>query len=172
MVEDLQCLDYYVYVCLKNTIHNTPKAISKYLKVDYPHIYNSLNRLIKVGKVQKTIVRPAEYLLIEEKMDLKENLDRIKDDPALILGLCRVMMDNSKVIRKIFIKTVIEKSYQKEAQKEWLSIDNDEKEEWIKKNILGENFNVDVFINACYMLKNTKDEKMMLRYIVENTKQK
>jgi len=165
----LKSLDYYVFICLKDTKNNTPRNISKYLKVDLPHIYNSLNRLIKINKIHKTNIRPAEYMLIN-KMDINKQMEAVKKDPALMLGLFRTMMDSSKILRKILIKAVIEKKHQKEAMKEWQKITREEREEWIKKNYLGENYNIDLFINACYMLKNTKDEKIILKYLVDNVK--
>jgi hypothetical protein len=87
-----------------------------------------------------------------------------------MLGLFRTMMDSSRYLRKIIINNVIEKVSQRDALKAWKELPNNEKEDWIKCFYLGENYNADTFINACLMLKNTKDEKLILRYLVENVK--
>jgi hypothetical protein len=155
---------------LKNNNIPTAKNISKYLKLDYPHVYNSLNRLVKYNKIYKTNERPAQYIIISEKMKIEEKLEKLKRDPALMLGLFRTMMDSSRYLRKIIINNVIEKVSQRDALKAWKELPNNEKEDWIKHFYLGENYNADTFINACLMLKNTKDEKLILRYLVENVK--
>jgi hypothetical protein len=167
----LKPIDYYVYVCLKNTICNTAKDISKYLKIDYPHIYDSSNRLVQTKRIYKTNDRPAEYIIIGENMEkLNNQLQNIKDDPALMLGLFRTMMDKSKFLRKILIKNIVEKESVKDAMKEWLKASIDEKNKWINTFYLGEGANIDTFINACIMLKNTKDERIVLQYIIDNSK--
>jgi hypothetical protein len=168
---DIKPIDYYVYICLKNTIHSTAKSISKYLGIDYPHIYNSLNRLVKIDKIYKTCDCPAEYIIINEKMDNFENqIENVKKDPALMLGLFRTMMDKSKFLRKILIKNIVEKASVKTAMKEWQKATVEEKDKWINTFYLGDGVNIDTFINACYMLKNTGDEKIMLEYLVKNSK--
>ena len=168
---EIKPLDYHVYVCLKNTINITAKSISKYLGIDYPHIYNSLNRLVKINKIYKTCDCPAEYIIITEKMkDFEKKLEKIRKDPALMLGMFRAMMDKSKFLRKILIKNIVEKGSVKIALKDWLKASDDVKDKWINTFYLGEGANVDTFINACYLLKNTNDEQIMLQYLVDNSK--
>lgn len=163
-------LDNLVYDCINKKNIHTCKEISVKLSVDTYRIYLSISKLLKQDKVIKLEnTLPCEYFVNYKMEENNKNYDDLKKDPEMALDIFVNAM-SKRLFRKFIFRLVLEKSARNDAHKEWKTITLEEKRGWVRLFFFDDKNNLDVFVNACFMLKDTKNEKAMLEYIVKNLK--